>query len=97
MLRPCSQQKTNNTVQTLQDIAHAFRIYAVCETCQRVAPIDLAKLIAQEGPAYPVNRVRMRLFCGRCRTRTQTLRIVYVGSSGRASGFRYARTLTDPG
>ena len=78
-------------MQTLQDIQNAFRLYAVCETCQRMALLDIDHLVAQEGPDYPLDRVRMRLYCRPCRTRTQALRIVYVGPEGRASGFRYAR------
>ena len=79
-------------MQTLQDIVHAFRLYAVCEACQRVAAVDLPALIEQEGAQYPIDRVRMRLFCNVCRARSQALRIVYVGPEGRASGFRYARS-----
>lgn len=78
-------------MQTLQDLVHAFRLYAVCESCQRVAALDLAALIASEGGDYRIDRLRMRLFCSQCKTRSQALRIVYVGPEGRAAGFRYAR------
>lgn len=78
-------------MQTLQDLVHAFRLYAVCESCQRVAAVDLPGLIEAEGGDYPLNRVRMRLYCTVCASRSQALRIVYVGPEGRASGFRYAR------
>lgn len=78
-------------MQTLQDLKLAFRLYGVCETCQRVAAVDLDRLIEREGADYPVDRIRMRLFCRQCRQRTQALRIVYVGPEGRAATFRYAR------
>lgn len=78
-------------MQTLQDLIVAFRLYGVCEACQRVEAVDLTKLIEQEGGDYPIDRIRMRLHCRSCRRRTQALRIVYVGPEGRASGFRYAR------
>lgn len=78
-------------MQTLQDLVAAFRLYGVCETCQRVQDVNLAALIEREGPDYPVDRVRMRLHCTQCRQRTQALRIVYVGTEGRAAGFHYSR------
>ncbi len=78
-------------MQTLKELADCFQLYAVCERCQRVAPLDLATLIEAEGPAYPVDRVRMRLKCTDCDVRSQALRIVYVGPEGRAAAFRYAR------
>jgi hypothetical protein len=82
-------------MQTLQDLVTAFRLYGVCEDCQRVEAVDLAKLIEKEGGDYPVNRIRMRLHCRLCKQRTQALRIVYVGPEGRASGFRYARAVKE--
>lgn len=83
-------------MQTLADMVHAFRLYAVCEDCHRVALVDLPALIEQEGDAYPIDRVRMRLKCTECGQRSQSIRIVYVGPEGRASGFRYARTTQLP-
>lgn len=83
-------------MQTLQDLVHAFRLYAVCESCQRVAVVDLSALIEAEGGDYPIDRVRMRLYCKQCTSRSQALRIVYVGPQGRASGFRYARETKAP-
>ena len=78
-------------MQTLQDLIHAFRLYAVCEPCRRVAAVGLQALIEREGSDYPIERIRMRLKCGTCGQRSQSIRIVYVGPEGRASEFRYAR------
>ncbi len=78
-------------MQTLQELAQAFRLYGVCEPCKRVAAVDINRLIETEGGDYPVDRIRMRLYCRQCRQRTQALRIVYVGPEGRAASFRYAR------
>ncbi len=78
-------------MQTLKELAGCFQLYAVCERCQRVAPLDLAALIQSEGDAYPVDRLRMRLKCTACDQRSQAMRIVYVGPEGRAATFRYAR------
>lgn len=78
-------------MQTLQDLSKTFRLYGVCETCQRVKAVDLASLIKQEGADYPVERIRMRLFCTQCRARSRAMRIVYVGPEGRTATFRYAR------
>ncbi len=78
-------------MQTLKELAGCFHLYAVCERCQRVEPLDLAALIQSEGDAYPVDRLRMRLKCTACGQRSQAMRIVYVGPEGRAATFRYAR------
>ena len=83
-------------MQTLSDLLRAFRLYAVCEPCRRVAPVDMAALVEKEGGDYPVERIRMRLKCSSCGLRTQAMRIVYVGPEGRASGFRYARQTQPP-
>ena len=83
-------------MQTLQDLIHAFRLYAVCEPCRRVAAVDLPALIAREGRDYPIERIRMRLQCVSCGQRSQAIRIVYVGPEGRASEFRYARQTQPP-
>jgi hypothetical protein len=53
--------------------------------------MDLPDLIEREGCDYPLDRVRMRLYCIECRRRTQALRIVYTGAEGKAALFRYAR------
>ncbi len=79
-------------MQTLQELATCFQLYAVCEMCQRVVHVNLEHLIEVEGPEYRLDRVRMRLKCNNCNTRTQSLRIVYVGEGGKASAFRYARS-----
>lgn len=79
-------------MQTLQELAECFQLYAVCEPCQRVVQVDLEVVIAQEGPDYPLDRLRMRLQCTACARRSQALRIVFVGEGGKASGFRYARS-----
>ena len=83
-------------MQTLQDLIHAFRLYGVCEPCKRVAVVDMPAVIEREGEDYPVERVRMRLKCNSCGQRSQSIRIVYVGPEGRASGFRYARQTQAP-
>ena len=78
-------------MQTLQDLSATFRIYGVCEPCQRVKAVDLAGLLEKEGKDYPVERIRMRLWCSQCRQRSRAMRIVYVGPEGRTATFRYAR------
>ena len=78
-------------MQTLSDLIESFHLYGVCETCQRVAKVDLQMLIDKLGPDYTVAQVRQRLRCQGCHTRTQNMRIVYVGPGGRAAGFNYRR------
>jgi hypothetical protein len=76
---------------TLSDLLKCFQLYAVCEPCQRVEGVDLPTLVKSEGGSYPIDRVRMRLYCKSCEQRSQALRIVYVGPDGKAASFRYAR------
>ncbi len=78
-------------MQAIGQLEACFQLYAVCDPCQRVRRVDLAALIESEGRDYPLDRVRMRLFCRACQTRSEALRIVYVGKEGKASGFRYTR------
>ena len=76
-------------MQTLADLLECFRLYAVCESCHRVECVDLDALTEREGGDYPLDRVRMRLFCTQCQQRSHALRIVYVGEEGKLSGFHY--------
>jgi len=78
-------------MQTLQDLVTSFRLYGVCEPCQRVEDVNIPGLIERVGGTYPLERVRMRLACKVCKQRTQGVRIVYVGPEGRASGFHYSQ------
>ncbi|MEM9622895.1 MAG: hypothetical protein AAF993_14685 [Pseudomonadota bacterium] len=78
-------------MQTLAELITCFQLYAVCEPCQRVEQIDVEKIIAREGPDYPITGVRKRLRCRQCGERSNALRIVYVGTNAKASGFRYRR------
>jgi hypothetical protein len=79
-------------MQTLSELSQCFQLYAVCEPCQRVARLNLEQLLATEGPEYPLDRVRMRLYCRQCRTRSRALRIVYVGPKGRTADFRWGQS-----
>lgn len=76
-------------MQTLAELSECFQLYAVCDQCQRVARVDINTLMEKEGGDYPIDRIRMRLYCTTCRKRTQALRIVYVGPGGKAAHFRY--------
>ena len=78
-------------MQTLADLAESFQLYAVCEPCGRVNEVNIKQLIDQNGGAYPIDRIRMRLYCNSCRTRSQALRIVYVGPGRKSAAFRYTR------
>ena len=78
-------------MQVLNDLVACFRLYAVCEDCHRMVPLNLPDLVEREGGNYPISRLRMRLWCQDCRSRSQALRIVYVGPEGRQVTFRYTR------
>jgi len=79
-------------METLGSLIKCFELYAVCEECQRVVGVDLHKLMRAEGADYPIDRVRMRLYCEKCQSRSQALRIVYVGPARRVAGFWYNRS-----
>ena len=78
-------------MQTLAELRESFQLYAVCEPCQRVQEVSLTKLIQTNGASYRIDRVRLRLYCTQCETRSGALRIVYVGPNRRAASFRYTR------
>lgn len=79
-------------MQTIQDLAAAFRIYAVCEPCSRMVELDLRQLIEAHGSSYPVADLRRRLRCSSCEQRTQDMRIIYVGRCGAAGRFHYGNS-----
>ena len=78
-------------MQTLAELQECFQLYAVCEDCQRMAEVDIPRLIELEGGDYRVDRVRLRLLCTTCKQRSHALRIVYVGPGRRSASFRYNR------
>ena len=78
-------------MQTLAELADAFRLYAVCVDCTRMERLDFDDLTSQLGGDYPVTTLRERLRCNQCGARTGDLRIVYVGPGGNAAGFHYRR------
>ncbi len=77
-------------MQTLAELQECFQLYAVCEPCDRLSEVDIAQLIEQNGATYRIDRVRLRLSCQQCRTRTEAMRIVYVGPNRKVASFRYS-------
>ena len=53
--------------------------------------IDLPELILRLPQVSTVEEVRNRVRCSRCRKRTHDIRIVYVGTDGKARGFHYRK------
>lgn len=78
-------------MQSLSDMADNFHLYAVCETCQRQTKLDLEALIERLGGNTQVNIMRSKLRCRVCHTRTEDLRIVYVGRKDQKAIFQYRR------
>ena len=78
-------------MQSLRDLADSFHLYAVCETCQRQSKLDIATLIEQLGGDTQVHKMRSKLKCRVCHTRTEDLRIVYVGKKNQEAVFQYRR------
>ena len=59
----------------------SFALVAFCESCGHQSTLDRDHL----PPAVTVQGLRSRLRCSRCRSRSCTLRIVFIG----AGGFHY--------
>lgn len=78
-------------MQSLSDLIDSFQLYAVCETCQRQTKLDIEKLISTLGPDTQVHKIRSKLKCRACGTRTEDLRIVYVGKKDQRAIFQYHR------
>jgi hypothetical protein len=53
--------------------------------------LGLNALIDRFGPTVTIGAIRPRLRCRCCGTRSQELRIVYVGPAGRTAVFHYRR------
>ena len=79
------------SMQSLSDLADSFHLYAVCETCQRQTKLDLETLIERLGGNTQVHTMRSKLRCRVCHTRTEDLRIVYVGKKDQEAIFQYRR------
>jgi len=78
-------------MQPLTDLAGSFEVYALCPPCGRMEALGLDALIERFGPAVTIEALRPRLRCRCCGTRSQELRIVYVGPAGRTAVFHYRR------
>ena len=77
-------------MQTLAELKECFQLYAVCEPCDRFIELDIDALIMKNGGTYRIDRLRLRLTCDQCHTRSQAMRIVYVGPNRKVAGFRYS-------
>ena len=78
-------------MQRLSELHGSFEVYALCPPCGRMEALPLAALIEQCGPAVTLTDIRPRLRCRECGTRSQELRVVYVGPEGRPVVFQYRR------
>ena len=78
-------------MQSLSDLVDSFHLYAVCETCQRQTKLDVETLIKRLGGDTGVHKMRSKLKCRVCHTRTEDLRIVYVGRKDQEAIFQYRR------
>jgi hypothetical protein len=78
-------------MQSLSDLIDSFHLYAVCEPCQRQTKLDVEKLIEQLGGDTQVHKMRSNLRCRLCNTRSEDLRIVYVGRKDQEAIFQYRR------
>ena len=78
-------------MQSLRDLIDSFNLYAVCEACQRQTKLNVQKLIQHLGAETQVHRMRSKLRCRGSGTRTEDLRIVYVGQKDQEAIFQYRR------
>lgn len=75
----------------LEDLRRNFHLYAVCGDCDRMEAVNIPQLLEALPADTPVAQIRQRLRCNRCQTRTEDIRIVYVGHGERAATFQYRR------
>jgi hypothetical protein len=83
--------KRHTHMQSLSDLVDSFHLYAVCEPCQRQTKLNIDQLIKRLGGATQVHHMRSRLKCRSCGTRTEDVRIVYVGTKDQPAIFQYRR------
>jgi len=75
----------------LEDLRRNFKLYAVCADCDRMEAVSIPALLDAVPADTPIAKIRERLRCNRCQTRTEDIRIVYVGHGDRAATFQYRR------
>jgi len=78
-------------MQRISELCGSFEVYALCPPCGRMEALPLAALLARFGPGVTLADIRPRLRCRDCGTRSQELRVVYVGPAGRPVVFHYRR------
>ena len=69
-------------MRTLGEIPNTFKLYCFCAAnCERSVVVDHQKVLwEQEDMTIPYFRKKVR--CSECGTRTEDIRIVYVGETG---------------
>ena len=73
----------------LNDLRSRFQLYALCSACDRMEAVNIAALLKILPAETPVEIIRRRVRCSSCLTRTEDIRIVYVGEGDRAATFQY--------
>ena len=68
-------------MRTLTKIPDTFKLYAVCTDCERMEEVDRLGVIEKAGD-MTVTDFRKRVRCSACGTRTEDIRIVFVGETG---------------
>ena len=54
------------SVSTLHDLTVDYRLYSVCNACQRMAKLSLLPLLNMLGAAFPIKRIKHKLRCQSC-------------------------------
>ena len=65
----------------LTEIPHSFKLYAVCHRCERMEEVDRKSIVGNQGD-MTIAYFRTKIRCSECGTRTEDIRIVYVGTTG---------------
>lgn len=68
---------------TLADLTQPYRLYGVCNACQRMELVNLFKATQSFGGAFPIARIKHKLRCGGCHSKDCGIRIVWAGNCWR--------------
>lgn len=79
------------SIMLLNDLRANFHLYAVCSSCDRMEAVNIPTLLQTLPADTPIGQIRQRVRCRGCNSRTNDIRIVYVGEGERSATFQYRR------
>jgi hypothetical protein len=77
-------------IETLGDLGTTMFLSASCRRCLHARELDIAALVGQFGPGFPLSRIRKRLHCTRCGAWDGEIRLGHSASECLTGDWRVA-------